>query len=417
MHHTNRELIGLTLVLTSLACVGIASANTEIPIVTLEDVLELAMKRNPTLNSAKGGIRQSDGERIAAGAYPNPSVSAVVGPGRTREALGDISFFERDVTVSQPLEWPGMRAARQRAAAAALAGSQATLGEAHLSIVSDVKVAFYQLLLAQRDMELTTQALALAQDLYRGIKARVDAGQARPFEAIKANVEVQTVSNDVSRAQNTVLAARARLDALTAGGLGSDFSIEGDFESSQRMFNRRAMIASALEQHPMLQRLGRMIERAEHQAVQERQSLIPYVTVSGIYKQEAAERAYVAQLSVPIPLWYRRQGEIAAALGAKERSEAERVRAQNELATAITEHVQEAKTASQQIDVFEKGLLKQAEEAVRIARVSYQQGAAGLLDLIDAQRVYRHTLLQYAQARAAFSVALARLERWTGELP
>jgi len=417
MHYTNRELIGLTLVLTSLAYVGVTSANTEIPIVKLEDVLELAMKRNPALSSAKGGIRQSEGERIAAGAYPNPSVSAVVGPGRTREALGDISFFERDVTVSQPLEWPGMRAARQLGAEAMLAGSQAALDEARLSVLSDVKVAFYQLLLAQRDMELTTQAFALAQDLYRGIKARVDAGQARPFEAIKADVEVQTVSNDVSRAQNTLLAARARLDALTAGGLGSDFSIQGDFESAHRTLNGRDMLASTLDQHPTLQRLGKMIEKAEHQVVQQRKSLIPYITISGTYKQEAAERAYVAQLSVPIPLWYRRQGEIEAAQGAKERIEAERVRAQNELATAITEHVQEARTASQQIDVFEKGLLKQAEEAVRIARVSYQQGAAGLLDLIDAQRVYRHTLLQYAQARAAFSVALARLERWTGEVP
>jgi cobalt-zinc-cadmium efflux system outer membrane protein len=78
--------------------------------------------------------------------------------------------------------------------------------------------------------------------------------------------------------------------------------------------------------------------------------------------------------------------------------------------------MQEARTATQQIDVFEKGLLKQAEEALRIARISFQQGAAGLLDLIDAQRVYRQMLLEYAEARAAFSIARARLERWTGEL-
>lgn len=417
MHYTNMRAIGITLALASIWCGELASASADSGVFKLEEVIELALKQNPAMSAAKGVIRQSEGGRIAAGAYPNPSVSTLVGPGRTREALGDISFFERDVTVSQPIESPGMRAARQRAADAALAGSQAALGEARLSVLSDVKVAFYQLLLAQRDMELTTQAFALAQDLYRGIKARVDAGQARPFEAIKADVEVQTVTNDLSRAQNALLAARARLDALTSGGLGSDFSIQGDFESAHRTLNGRDMLASALEQHPTLQRLGKMIEKAEHQVVQERQSRIPHVTISGTYKQEAAEMAYVAQLSIPVPLWYRRQGEIEAAQGAKERTEAERVRAQNELATAITEHVQEAKTASQQIDVFEKGLLKQAEEAVRIARVSYQQGAAGLLDLIDAQRVYRQTLLQYAQARAAFSIALARLERWTGELP
>jgi outer membrane protein, heavy metal efflux system len=37
-----------------------------------------------------------------------------------------------------------------------------------------------------------------------------------------------------------------------------------------------------------------------------------------------------------------------------------------------------------------------------------------LLDVLDAQRVYRQTLLEYAQTRADLSVALARLERAAG---
>ncbi|MFO0733559.1 MAG: TolC family protein [Nitrospiraceae bacterium] len=68
------------------------------------------------------------------------------------------------------------------------------------------------------------------------------------------------------------------------------------------------------------------------------------------------------------------------------------------------------------IDVFEKRLLKQAEETLRIAKISFQQGAASLLGFIDAQRVHRQMLPRYAQARANLSVELARLERWTGEL-
>ena len=103
-------------------------------------------------------------------------------------------------------------------------------------------------------------------------------------------------------------------------------------------------------------------------------------------------------------------------MGARERTEAERMSAQNELVRNVTEQVQGAQTARQQLDVFEKGLLKQAEEALRIARISFKQGAASLLDVIDAQRVSRQMLLEYAQARADLSVALARLERWTGEL-
>jgi len=148
--------------------------------------------------------------------------------------------------------------------------------------------------------------------------------------------------------------------------------------------------------------------------VEERESRIPNLTVQGSYHREAGDQSIVAGLSVPIPLWYRRQGEIQTALGAKHRMEAERQRAENDLESAVTESVQEARTAQEQIEVFEKGLLQQAEQALSIARVSFRQGAASLLELLDAQRVYRQTLLEYAQARSALAIAIARLERWTG---
>jgi cobalt-zinc-cadmium efflux system outer membrane protein len=101
-------------------------------------------------------------------------------------------------------------------------------------------------------------------------------------------------------------------------------------------------------------------------------------------------------------------------LADKHRLLAERERLQNELIQALTQHTQEARTAKEQIDVFEQGLLKQAEETLRIAKFSFQQGAASLLEVLDAQRVYRQTLLEYAQTRTELSIALARLERASG---
>ena len=382
----------------------------------LNEMIEMALEHNPALQEAATLIDQGKGLQATAAAYPNPSITGTVGPGRTREALRDIAFFERGVTVSQPVEWPGMRRARQRAAEAALAGSQAAVDATRLYLRAEVKIAFYQLLLAQRNAELIAEALAIAQDFLRGVKARVDAGQARPFEALKANVEVQKVSNDLNHAQHALVVGRSRLNAVTGGVLGKNFDVRGDFVSPPLELNLDGLAASAKIQHPTVRRVQKEIERAEHSVVQERQSLIPSVTISGLFQQEAAETAYLARLSVPIPLWYRRQGEITGALSAKKRAEAEQVRIQNELVAAITESVEEAHAAQDRIEVFEKGLLKQAEETLRIAKISFQQGAASLLEFIDAQRVHRQMLLEYTQARASFSVEVARLERWTGEL-
>lgn len=322
--------------------------------------------------------------------------------------------MERTVTVEQPIEWPGKRRARQQAADTGVAGASAALDEIRLNVIAEVKVAFYRLLFAQRDAELATQNLTMVEEVLRTVKTRAAAGEATPFETMKAGVEVQKARKELARAQNTFLVARVRLNTLTAGALGNQFAILGEFESLRQNLDIEALSTRALEQHPTLRRLTKSVEQAESKANLERASRIPNLAVLGTYHREAGNESVDAALSVQLPFWYQRQGEIEIALGAKHRAEAERLQAQNELAQSISQHVQDARTANEQLQVFESGLLKQAEQTLRVARVSFQQGAASLLDVLDSQRVYRQTLLEYAQARADLSIALARLERAVG---
>lgn len=381
---------------------------------SLDNIVALAIERSPTLAGAEGVVRQSHGQQIAAGAYPNPSISGTAGRGAIRDPSTGTRITERTVTVEQPLEWTGKRQARQEAADAGAAGASAALDETRLTLIADVKVAFYQLLFAQRDAEMTAQNVTTVEEVLRTVKARVAAGEATSFDTMKASVEVQKAQKEVARAQSTLVVAKTRLNTLTAGGLGAQYSIQGDFQSGKQTFDLDRLTTRALEQHPTLQRLGKLAEQAGHTVQYERASRMPNLSVQGSYHREAGDESLTAGLSVPIPLWYRRQGEIETALGTQYRADADRRRARNELEQAITQHVQEVRTAQDQLQVFETGLLKQAEQTLTVARTSFRQGAASLLDVLDAQRVYRQTVLEYAQVRADLSIALVRLERAVG---
>ena len=179
----------------------------------------------------------------------------------------------------------------------------------------------------------------------------------------------------------------------------------------------RALTDHARERQPALRRQQRVVEQTEFMIEQERASRIPNVAVFGQYHREAGDQSMTGGLSVPLPLWYRRQGEIGTAMGTHRQAQAERDRLAQELEQTITQHYQEMRTAQAQMQVFEQGLLHQSQEALNIAQFSFRHGAASLLDVIDAQRVNRQTLLDYAQARVDHSVALARLERAVGGLP
>ncbi len=376
----------------------------------LPDIIDLALQRNPTVAKAQAVIEESRGQRIAAEAYPNPTILGQTADGVVRDPDG-ARLMERMVTLTQPLEWTGKRSARKREAEAGLAGASVGLEEVKLNLIAEVKIAFYELLQAQQALDLARQNLEIVERVARIVRARVKSGEAPQFEAIKAQVEVLKANQVVTRAQNSVRVNRVVLDTLTAGALGPSYEIAGDFEHFPKSMDLSDLTARALERHPTLLRLQHLVERAGLTVVKEEQSRVPNVNVFGGYSREAGREAFYGGIAVPTPIWYLRQGEIAAALGAKRREEAELLRARNELLRAVNQHFQDAQTTANLIDVFEQGLLKQAQEALRIAEFSFKQGAASLLEVLDAQRVRQQVLADYVLARFNLSVSLARLER------
>lgn len=402
--------------------VGTASAEPAAQVYSLDMIIDLALAKNPVVSSAEGNIEQQKGQQTAAGAYPNPTVTGSGGHGNLqdtgRTGIGPIldrqSLTEYNVIVGQPVEWPALRTARQRVADLGLSTANVGLLETRLNLSSQVKAAFYDLLLAQQDSNLARQNLDTVEDVARIVKARVKSGEAPQFESIKAEVEVLKARQQLARADNVVRISRVVVNTLTGGALGASYTVQGEFRMVPRDLQIEGLMVRMMDQHPAIQRLLSSVEQSDWKIEFERQARVPTVTVNGSYWREIGREAVQGGLSVPVPLWYRRQGEIAASLGAKRREEAELLRTRNELGRAVYQHYQDVRTTAELIEVFDKGLLKQAQEALRLAQFSFQQGASSLLEVLDAQRVQRQILLDYALARHDLSVSLARLEQAVG---
>jgi cobalt-zinc-cadmium efflux system outer membrane protein len=391
-----------------------AQAKDQTPTFDLERIIDLALERNPAIASARSVIEQNEGLRTQAGAYPNPTIGAQTADATIQDPRNGDRITERSVTLHQTVEWPGMRAARQDAAAAGLVGATVGLDEAKLNLIAEVKGLFYELLLAERTVDLLQQNLEIVQEVARIVKARVRSGEGPQFEAVKADVEVLKAKQEMTKAKNVVRVKLVGLDTLTAGALGPRYKVQGEFRSLRDRLDPEQMAARDMSQHPILKRQGKVVEQAELTVTKERQARVPNVTLFGGYAREIGREAVVGGVSVPTPLWYRQQGHIATALGTQRKEEAELIRARNDLARAINQHAREAETAQDQIIVYEEGLLKQAQEALRIAQLSFRQGASSLLDVLDAQRVQRQITVDYNLARFELSLALTRFERALG---
>jgi cobalt-zinc-cadmium efflux system outer membrane protein len=391
-----------------------AQVKEQMPTFDLDRIIDLALERNPAILGAQSVIEQDEGRRTQAGAYPNPTIGGHTGSGELRDPSIGPRVNEYGMTLHQTVEWPGMRAARKDAADAGLAGATVGLDEAKLNLIAEVKQVFYELLLAERTVDLLQQNLEIVQDVARIVRARVRSGEGPQFEAVKAEVEVLKAKQEMTKAKNVVRVKLVGLNTLTAGALGPRYKVQGDFRSLRDRLDPEQMAARDLSQHPTLKRQGKLVEQAESIVTKERQGRVPNVTLFGGYARETGREGMVAGVSLPTPLWYRQQGHIATALGTQRKEEAELIRARNELARAINQHAREAETAQEQILVYEEGLIKQAQEALRIAQLSFRQGASSLLEVLDAQRVQRQITVDYNLARFELSLALTRYERALG---
>jgi len=380
----------------------------------LQEVIEIALEKNPSASIFSANIEAAKGNASSASAYPNPEVGFEVGRGRSLD--GSDSGGEYSISIGQPLEWPKKRAFRRKAAKAALEATVHDTGAFNLELLFEVKQAFYQFILNKKEEEIAGKNLETVNDLLRISDLRVRAGETPEFELVKARVETLKAEKELARAKIRVDIARVGLNSLLGNALPEGFDVEGEFPSPEKRYDRGEIATAALERHPLILRQSKEVEAKMYALEMERQSVIPDVTVKGFYGREIDKESYAVGFSAPIPFWYQKKGEIATASAEKAKAEAELSKVRIELSLAVEQAFKNYRIALDQIDVFDKGLLKQAEEALRIAELTYRQGESGILDYLDAQRVHRQTLLEYNQARYELSVYLAEIERVTGKI-
>jgi len=383
---------------------------------TLSEILAIAQKQNPSIAVFQSSIEAARGELTSARAYSNPELGVELGKGKALEQPGSAYEREESFGLGQSLEWPGKRLYRRKAAEAEVSIAREELEGFRLELIAQVKEAFFSVLLAERVLQVSAKNVETVQALVNSATLRVESGEAPELELIKARVEFLKVTKELRRAENRVAIAKAVLNSLLGGALGKDYEIMGEFSGSERRFEVSQLIERALTRHPMILRQEKALEAAGYVLSRERQSMVPDLTVRGLISEEIDKRAYAIGLSNPFPLFYQRQGEIATARAAQTKAQAELEQTRVELTKLITQEYQNYQISLDQIEVFDKGLLKQAEEALRIAQFSYQEGESDLLNLLDTQRVYRSVVLEYNQALFDLEFALAELERVAGGL-
>jgi len=375
---------------------------------SLKDLEELALKVHPGLKKSADEVRKSEAELRIAKQYPNPQVEGTVS--REKEIPGPETGVGYTVALSQTLEWPGRRAKRQEAARFGIEAAGKTLDNEHLTIKARLREMFYRLLADEQFIKITQENLASAKNLLDLVEKRVRLGESRQLELLKAQVEFHTLEREYHKAKTLQAGDRQVLDQFLLGRLGPDFTLAGNFVTLDSEVPLKRWREAALTAHPLLSAQEAAIRQADSTLGAERQAWVPDVTVKVFHNRDIDLSATGGGISIPLPLWNHKGGEVAKAAAAKSQARHELALTRQELETKLASQYSLYETARRQVESFQKHILPQAAESLRLAQFSYQHGEINLLELLDARRVYRTTEQDYY--KALLDYWLARVELW-----
>jgi cobalt-zinc-cadmium efflux system outer membrane protein len=260
-------------------------------------------------------------------------------------------------------------------------------------------------------VDLAAETQRVLEDIRRRIAARVDVGEAPRLELTRADAEARSAANATASARLRVTEARAQLLALIGLPANGDREVLGTLDSPPPLPPIDTLRADMLERYPALAQARADIERAQARVETERALRTPAPTLRAGINQDPEQRQFVLGLSIPIPVWNQRQGQIGEAVAQLQQATALAEARRIELLTALEAAYARHEVATQQIQAFDAGLLRQAEDALRVAEAAYRFGERGFIEVLDAQRVLRAVRLDFLAARAAQRAAAIEIEQ------
>ncbi|MCC6487460.1 MAG: TolC family protein [Candidatus Hydrogenedentes bacterium] len=431
-------------------------------------ILQAGLRPNPELSVEVEEVRWTSGPSAQtqtttfSGALERSSVSIPQGQGqdpleiptlKTNPVLGwereseegthsGFSEAEITVTLAYMIELGAKRAKRTDVAEREKATLLWDYETARADVLADAARAFVGALAAQENLALQNELVQLAEEAANTTERRVSAGAASPLENNRAEIALATTRVAQDQAVRELVAAYARL-ASTWGDTEVTFdSVTGTLEGVGEVPTLDSVRAEIVS-NPDIARWAAEVALREARFRNERAQRISNLTVQlGFRSTGLADRSVsrygfdtgggigyshtdtsfdadrdnslVLGFSLPLPIFDRNQGNIAAAEYMVSKTSDERRAVEASVWVLLAEAREAAAAAADEVNTLTADVMPKAEETFAKTQRGYEQGKFGYLDVLDAQRTLFDVRTSHLDALARYNAAVVDIERLTG---
>ncbi len=352
----------------------------------------MALGNNPTLAQGRSRIAAAEGRYIQAGLYPNPDV------GYVGEEIGNSgSSGQQGAFLGQRVITANKLQLNRQAVAQEIEQATSALHAQEGRVLNDVRLAFYELLVARRAVELEQQLLEISQECVKSAEALQVAKEVSRADLLQAQVEVESAAIQLQNARNRETAAGRRLAAVIGAPDVDLTALQGSLETELPDLSWDESLSRLLTHSPELAQAHAGVQRARWAVQRECAGRIPNIDTLASVKYDTSTKTTIAGVSIglPLPVFDRNQGNIRRAQAELMDAEQEVQRLELQLRNRLAAAFQRYASARQQVERYSQKVLPTAKESLDLIVAGYRQGEFPYLTLLTAQRTYFRVNLTY----------------------
>jgi cobalt-zinc-cadmium efflux system outer membrane protein len=374
---------------------------------TLAQLEEVALRCNPTLAQAAARLQAAHGQYLQAGLYPNPVVGYLA-----TEIGDDRRAGQQGGFVGQEVVTAGKLRLSQDIVCQEIRQAECAWQAQRFRVLTDVRRAFYDVLVAQRALELTEQLVHIGTEGIKSAEALMKAKEVARVDVLQAKIEADSAKILLEKARNRHAAAWRDLAAVVGDHMMQPTPLAGNLLDGMAQLRWDDTLNRLLAESPQIAGAQAGVDRAQAALSRECAGRYPNVELLASVQYDNATQDSMAgvQVGVPLPIFNRNQGNIRRAQAdlAAAQQEIKRVRLalQQHLAAVFEKYA----TAQQQVEKYNRDILPNAGESLKLVSSGYRQGEFSYLVLLTAQRTYFQTNLAYLEALRDLRAAGVEIE-------
>lgn len=386
---------------------------------SIEEAIGIALNNNPGIKASQEKINAASGKLWSGISLPAPEVSLnyeFIPSGRPLN-----SYSEREFGITQSIEFPTNYLLRRSKFSDERQIAENEFSQTQLSVMAEVKHAYFNTLSKQEELKLAKENLAIAEDFYKKAEIRYNTGEATHLERLTAKVQYTEAVNSLNIRQNELKSVLA--DLSFAMGYGRDekeesYRLSDSLTYEPVNFTLDKLLEAEASGNPQLRIYELKLNTSSVEKSLAWTGLLPSFSLSYFNQsRDGINGFYGAAIGVTVPLWFMfdQKGKIQEAEANRSIAESELKGARNEFYLKVNKAFTEYQIADQQVRLYRSEILPQSEEVYRAASKSYEAGEITYIEFLQARQTVISSKSNYINTLLSYNTALIELEEAVGK--